>query len=61
MVARNTYLFLSKEPEKILSLTEKTNGSVGKYLEEMIDSQEDFKEKKNHDFRKVHESVAQSK
>ena len=46
IVARNTYLFLAEESAKMLSLTEKTDGSVGKYLEQMTESQEDFKEEK---------------
>lgn len=43
-VARNTSLFLTSEKAaEILALTEKTEGSVGKYLEEMLESQKDFR------------------
>lgn len=46
-IARSTSLFLA-EPEaaQMLSLTEETEGSVGKYLEEMVESQGDFKQEK---------------
>lgn len=46
-IARSTSLFLA-EPKaaELLSLTEKTEGSVGKYLEEMVESQGDFKQEK---------------
>lgn len=45
--ARNTSLFIGDESAaKILSLTEETEGSVGKYLEEMLESQKDFKQNK---------------
>lgn len=47
VLARNTYLFVAKEKaSEILTLTEETNGSVGKYLEQMVNTQEDFKESK---------------
>lgn len=47
VVARNTYLFVAKDQaSEILTLTEVTNGSVGKYLEQMTNTQEDFKENK---------------
>lgn len=47
VVARNTSLFLAEEKAAgILSLTEETEGSVGKYLEEMLESQKDFKSEK---------------
>ena len=47
VLARNTYLFVAKESSaKILTLTENTDGSVGKYLEQMVDTQEDFRESK---------------
>lgn len=43
-VARNTSLFFTSEKAaEILDLTEKTEGSVGKYLEEMLESQKDFR------------------
>lgn len=43
-VARNTSLFLAEgKAAQILALTEETEGSVGKYLEEMLESQKDFK------------------
>ena len=45
--AANTSLFLSdNSAAEILSLTKETEGSVGKYLEEMLESQKDFKQKK---------------
>ncbi|MEY8391426.1 hypothetical protein D3Z36_05900 [Lachnospiraceae bacterium] len=45
--ARNINLFLGKDSAaKILSLTEETEGSMGKYLEEMLESQKDFRQKK---------------
>ncbi len=46
-IARNTSLFLT-EPQaaQILALTKETEGSVGKYLEEMLESQKDFKNSK---------------
>lgn len=44
---RNTSLFVGDaSAAEILSLTEETEGSVGKYLEEMIESQKDFKQEK---------------
>ena len=44
---RNTSLFAgSKSAAEILSLTQETEGSVGKYLEEMLESQKDFKQNK---------------
>lgn len=47
VMARNTCLFVAKESAaEILTLTEDTNGSVGKYLEQMVETQEDFKENK---------------
>lgn len=47
VVARNTYLFVARDQaSEILTLTKETNGSVGKYLEQMTDTQEDFKENK---------------
>lgn len=43
-IARNTSLFLTDgKAAEILVLTKETEGSVGKYLEEMLDSQKDFK------------------
>lgn len=45
VVARNTCLFVAKEQAaEILTLTEDTGGSVGAYLEQMLETQEDFKE-----------------
>lgn len=45
--ARNITLFAaSGSAAEILSLTEETEGSMGTYLEEMIESQKDFKQKK---------------
>lgn len=45
--ARNTSLFVgSKTAAEILSLTEETEGSMGTYLEEMLESQKDFKQNK---------------
>lgn len=47
VVARNTYLFVARDQaSEILTLTQETNGSVGKYLEQMTNTQEDFKENK---------------
>lgn len=47
VVAPNTCLFFAKEQaSEILTLTEETSGSVGKYLEQMVETQEDFKENK---------------
>ncbi len=47
VIARNTYLFVAKEQaSEILTLTEETGGSVGEYLEQMLKTQEDFKENK---------------
>ena len=47
VVARNTYLFVAQEEAaEILSLTEGAGGSVGNYLEQMVETQEDFKEEK---------------
>lgn len=46
-VARNTSLFFAEgKAAEMLSLTEETEGSVGKYLEEMLESQKDFKANK---------------
>ena len=45
--ARNISLFLGKgSAAEILSLTQETEGSMGKYLEEMLDSQKDFRQNK---------------
>ncbi len=45
--ARNISLFVgSSSAAKILTLTEETEGSMGKYLEEMLESQKDFRKKK---------------
>lgn len=45
--ARNTSLLIGSESAaEILSLTEETEGSMGKYLEEMLESQKDFKQNK---------------
>lgn len=45
--ARNTSLFVgSKSAAEILTLTSETEGSIGKYLEEMLESQKDFKQDK---------------
>ena len=45
--ARNTSLLIgSKSAAEILSLTEETEGSMGTYLEEMLESQKDFKQGK---------------
>ena len=47
VVARNTCLFVSEDRSaKILALTEETGGSVGKYLEQMLKTQKDFRESK---------------
>lgn len=47
VIARNTCLFAAGErASEILTLTGNTDGSVGKYLEQMVESQEDFKEDK---------------
>ncbi len=47
VMARNTCLFAAKgQAAEILTLTEETSGSVGKYLEQMVETQEDFKENK---------------
>ena len=46
-VARNTSLFLTKgRAAQIFTLTEETEGSIGKYLEEMLESQKDFRQEK---------------
>lgn len=45
--ARNTSLFVGdSSASEILSLTEETEGSMGTYLEEMLESQKDFKQNK---------------
>ncbi len=45
--ARNTSLLVgSRSAAEILSLTSETEGSMGKYLEEMLESQKDFKQNK---------------
>lgn len=45
--ARNTSLLVgSGSAAEILSLTEETEGSMGTYLEEMLESQKDFKQNK---------------
>lgn len=45
--ARNTSLLIgSGSAAEILSLTEETEGSMGTYLEEMLESQKDFKQNK---------------
>ncbi|MCI8483741.1 MAG: hypothetical protein HFH41_05325 [Lachnospiraceae bacterium] len=45
--ARNTSLFVGAgSAAEILSLTEETEGSMGNYLEEMLESQKDFKQNK---------------
>ncbi len=45
--ARNISLFLAgRSAAKILSLTKETEGSMGKYLEAMLDSQKDFRQNK---------------
>lgn len=45
--ARNISLFASSGPAaEILTLTDETEGSMGTYLEEMLESQKDFKQKK---------------
>ncbi len=45
--ARNTSLLVGKNSAaEILGLTEETEGSMGKYLEEMLESQKDFKQNK---------------
>lgn len=47
LLARNTSLFAaSGEAADMLQLTEETSGTVGKYLEQMLDTQEDFRENK---------------
>lgn len=47
MSARNISLFAgSGSAAEILTLTEETEGSMGTYLEEMLESQKDFKQKK---------------
>ncbi|MEG0963330.1 MAG: Ger(x)C family spore germination C-terminal domain-containing protein [Lachnospiraceae bacterium] len=46
-VGRNISFFIgSPGAAKIMSLTQETEGSVGKYLEEMEESQQDFKQEK---------------
>lgn len=45
--ARNISLFVaSSSAAKILTLTQETQGSMGTYLEEMLESQKDFRQKK---------------
>lgn len=45
--ARNITLFVAgSSAAEILSLTEETEGSMGTYLEEMLESQKDFRQKK---------------
>lgn len=45
--ARNISLFVgSSSAAKILTLTQETQGSMGAYLEEMLESQKDFRQKK---------------
>ncbi len=45
--ARNTTLFVANgSAAEILSLTEETEGSMGTYLEQMMESQKDFRQKK---------------
>lgn len=45
--ARNTSLLVGKESAaEILSLTDETEGSMGTYLEEMLESQKDFRQNK---------------
>lgn len=47
VMARNICLFAASDSAaKILTLTEDTGGSVGKYLEQMVETQEDFNENK---------------
>lgn len=47
LLARNINLFtVSGKAADILKLTEETSGTMGKYLEQMIDAQKDFKENK---------------
>lgn len=47
VVARNTSLFAAEDQAaEMLNLTEETGGSVGKYLEQMLKTQKDFKESK---------------
>lgn len=47
LLARNTSLFAaSGKAADILELTEETSGTIGKYLEQMVDTQKDFKENK---------------
>lgn len=44
--ARNITLFAAGSAAEILSLTEETEGSMGTYLEEMVESQKDFRQNK---------------
>lgn len=44
--ARNIDLFVGSSAAEILSLTEETEGSMGKYLEDMLESQKDFRQNK---------------
>lgn len=47
LLARNISLFAtSGKAADILALTEETSGTMGKYLEQMVDAQKDFKENK---------------
>lgn len=47
VVARNTSLFLAQgKAAEILTLTEGAGGSVGEYLEQMLENQDDYKENK---------------
>lgn len=47
VLARNTCLFVAQDrASNILALTGQTSGTMGKYLEQMVDTQEDFKANK---------------
>lgn len=43
LIARNTLLFFSEDAAEILLLDKKLDASIGSYLEEMMDSREDYK------------------
>ena len=43
LIARNTLLFVAKDASKILALDQILDTEIGSYLEEMIDTREDYK------------------
>ncbi len=43
LIARNTLLFVAKDASKILALDQNLDTAIGSYLEEMIDTREDYK------------------